>query len=480
MSETVGPAGYHWTGHPLVDMGVATLTAFSGRNRPEEMTPDDLEKFAKYAEQAYFTPAVSGYLTVLFTANYINPSWTAANKHGHVANILRSFKVIPDSALPPCSYCGRPSIHVPYIDAARGSRAYRDLVPMLSGERIANFFPDGDRGLSLCALCVVALQALAIGAPMCEGRALIIFSDSPELMMGIVNAWLPEQRKRIQLSQATGEKPAKLARPRSRLIEKMEELQEQRAQQGRLTMYLLSNSGQGPSVEIHELPATITSFTARAKAQKYREAWKDLVQRAWERPSKDASFEDDRPRLRNYLYEDLFSLPDQAGRFIRVHFLRKARQLRASKQAETNPAALFGGWRDAQSVSWNLTELFAKEVIAMEKQRIDSIKQLGDRLAEEIVATNDRNLWWSTYAAQGYPGIRNALIRQSRKSIADGRQPVISFDHFLTVFEEGEELARVDWRLAWDLVLIRLIEQLHAKKWFEQNKKVLESEEEKA
>jgi CRISPR-associated protein Cst1 len=461
-------------------MGIATLTAFSERNGPEQITANNLEQFAKYAEEAYFSPAISGYLTVLFTANFVNPSWNETKKRQHVRAVLTSYRVEGDLSLPPCTYCGRPSIRLPYLNPSRGALAYRDLVPMLSGEKVVNFFPDGHYGLFLCGFCVLALQALAIGAPLCEGRALVVSSDNPNLVLGIVRAWLPEQRARIQLSQVSGQKPPKLGRPRTRTIEAITDLEQHYTDEGsRLAVYLLSNSGQGPSVDIHELPATITSFIIRAKQAKYRDAWKELVQRAWERPTENASFENERPRLRNYLYEDLFGLPEQAGRFARVHFLRRAIHLRTDKQASADPRTSYGGWRETECIRWNLTELFLKEVIGMERDRIKAIRQLGDRVAEEIATSNDRRLWWDAYTVQSFGGVRNLLIRQSRKTLQSGREPLISFDSFLTVFEEGDELARVDWKLAWDLVLIRLIEQLHIKKWFDRNREVLELEEEK-
>lgn len=73
--------------------------------------------------------------------------------------------------------------------------------------------------------------------------------------------------------------------------------------------------------------------------------------------------------------------------------------------------------------------------------------------------------------------MRNILIRQSQKCIKAGKEPIIRFEPFLEIFEEGEEIVRFDWKLAWDLVLIRVIEQLYDKKWFDQNKEVLEIEE---
>lgn len=41
--------GLQWTGHPLVDAGVAALTALAGRQAPEEVTPADLERFVEAA-----------------------------------------------------------------------------------------------------------------------------------------------------------------------------------------------------------------------------------------------------------------------------------------------------------------------------------------------------------------------------------------------------------------------------------------------
>ena len=58
-----------------------------------------------------------------------------------------------------------------------------------------------------------------------------------------------------------------------------------------------------------------------------------------------------------------------------------------------------------------------------------------------------------------------------------GKPPVISFDDFITVFEEGEA-PKIDWRLAWDLVIIRVIETLYQNKWLQKHQKeLLESEE---
>jgi CRISPR-associated protein Cst1 len=500
--------GLNWTYHPLVDLGIATITAFSGHDSPAEVTFDNLEKFSDYAERTYFIPVVDekgkssfllgGYLAVLFTSNFINPSWIKKAKKEkrkdeyyyakrYVHKILRSFKYQPDLTLPKCAYCGKPSIRQP-----TSNLAYRDLIPMLTGRRVINFFPGGRSGLPLCGLCTIAIQAIAIGAPICSGRALIVSSDDPFLTLALVKKWLPETMTRIQLSETTGQKLPKIGRPLTRTVEALVSLERERINLGEnsgLTVFHLSNSGQGPNIDIYDLPANIVRFVMRAQGIRYRQIWQSIIRRSWE-PSKDEVNADatlikkhtrrsrksaDGPSLlerRNFLFEDLFSLPAEAGRFIRTYFFQQP----TKTGKHSDPRKAYKGWRDAEYIKWDLTELFLKEVVAMEKSRIEAIRNLGDRIADEIASNNDKRLWWDVYTVQNYYGLRNILIRESQKYIRVGKEPLIKFNPFLEIFEEGEELARVDWRLAWDLVVIRVIEKLYEKKWFEQNKEVLETE----
>jgi CRISPR-associated protein Cst1 len=481
--KSTDQAGLHWTYHPFVDVGVATLTAFAERVSPEDVTLGDLEKFAKYAERAYFTPALSGYLTVLFTSNFINPSWSPQRKREYVGQVLRSFKAEPNPTLLPCAYCKRPSAILPTSDLA-----YRDLVPMLTGRGVINFFPSGRSGLPLCGLCTVAIQAIAIGAPMVSGKALIVSSDDPLLTLALTKKWLPETKVRIQLAETTSQKPPNIGRPLTRVVKALLSLETERLQWREdtgLTVFHMSNSGQGPGIEIRELPSNILRFVMRANGVNYRAAWQDIIQRSWEiietEETKEAKGGKKRKRVksvnqlerRNFLFEDVFYLPDSAGRFIRTYFLQKPYKTRFVN----DPRNSYKGWEDARYIKWNLTELFLKEVVGMEKGRIEAIRKLGDRIADDIVLTNDKGFWRDIYNCQKSYEMRNLLIRQSQKCIRAGREPLIRFEPFLEIFEEGQESVRMDWRLAWDLMLIRVIEQLYDKKWFEQNKEALELED---
>ncbi len=105
----------------------------------------------------------------------------------------------------------------------------------------------------------------------------------------------------------------------------------------------------------------------------------------------------------------------------------------------------------------------------MDAERIQQIRAFGDELATYIVGQNDRRFFRSFYTETRYDYLRNSIIKASMSQVKAGNPPLINLDDYLGVFEESDELVRVNWRLARDLVLIRLIEQLYTKGWFEKN-----------
>ncbi|MCA9996443.1 MAG: hypothetical protein KDE56_11880, partial [Anaerolineales bacterium] len=53
--------------------------------------------------------------------------------------------------------------------------------------------------------------------------------------------------------------------------------------------------------------------------------------------------------------------------------------------------------------------------------------------------------------------------------VKSGHEPFLTLDSYISIFEDGEELSSRDWRLARDLVLIRLVEQLYKNGWLSAN-----------
>ncbi|MBK9095187.1 MAG: hypothetical protein IPM84_21005 [Anaerolineae bacterium] len=238
-----------------------------------------------------------------------------------------------------------------------------------------------------------------------------------------------------------------------------------------ITAYHLTNSGQGVALDLYHLPLQIIGFLHEMHLAEYHADWAAVVRRAWELPPPPkgnkaavpaAEF---KPR-RNWLYEDLFRLPGNAPTFIRTYFLRVA--LRAVRNVPTDPRGAYSVRDQAELVSWKITECFLRRVLQMDKQRIAEIRQLGDRLAAYVSGQNDRRFFREFFTLQNYGHLRNALIKANMAHVRRGQPPLIAW---IRTWSFSRRATR--WRAqmgAWrDLILIRMIEQLHEHGWLRQN-----------
>ena len=91
-------------------------------------------------------------------------------------------------------------------------------------------------------------------------------------------------------------------------------------------------------LKIYYLPMRIVLFLRAAHHPDYKDTWNALVGRGRERPKPPKNkqkaqgedkkrVEDSTPRqARNYFYEDIFRLPEDARRFVRMYLLRVPKQ----------------------------------------------------------------------------------------------------------------------------------------------------------
>lgn len=469
--------GLKWTGQPVYDAGLAALVVFSKKTKPEELTNDDFEEFAKYARKVYVDSAdIISSIAVLFTMNrFLNPSFKEDTKKEKIAEILNFNRPIRED-LPYCTYTNQPSVEI----------AARDSIPMLTGRDAVNFSPYGQTGLPVSGHTLVILQALTLAALRSQGKAVIVAADDPELTLQIIGKWQPEIKTRIQLAEIKGEA---IRSPQTRVIKVLTELEDKRGntEEGNtdtssaITVYHLSNSGQSPSINIFFLPASITYFVRAAQISRFRPAWDSIVRLSWDKPRpkgnipavNEGVYEEEQRSLKNRFYEDLFELPKIAPKFIRRYFKAHTNRIRKSGQGAIGAKRV--EIDELLASMWKLTELFLLEVLNMEKERVAAIRKLGEVLAEEVVEENDKKLFTKlTIQVRSYAELRNQLIRFNLRRLKNNKKPEPDFDNFLLIFEEGEELAKVDWKIAWDLTQIRFIDELYGRRWFDKNPEVLD------
>jgi len=418
-------AGLYWTGHDLVDAGLVTLTILSNRTKPEDITLADLEEFATFADDASSLKSVSRYQSVLFTTNvsFLNPSSTMEKKRAEAAAIFRSFRLRGDDSRERCSFCVRKAIR----------SVHRDLFPMYTARGVINFAPLGRHGTPICGICITALQAIFIGSPFVSGRSLIITADDPALTLAITEESVKQLLQRVHLERMAEGSTIPMKAGRTRVIDTLVSVERARVRHDEtpvgVTAYHFTNSGQGPSIEIHRLPSSVVSFVRSAQAAAQSPAWNLAVSRGWmgsgKPPTQEHISGPQRVSLGNAFYNDLFGLPQDVSRFLRRHLLGMG--LALSKEQSSSPSS-----SSQTSVPlWAFTVLFLREVIGMEKSRIQAIKTLADALAEDISTSNDRRLFDRAYRAQRYADVRRLLIGADLHKLRRTGQPLLSMDEFL-------------------------------------------------
>src|SRR5581483_8306867 len=469
------------TGFVQIDTGIHVITAFAGKENPTDVTTDDKDAIADYLEEVY-SDGVGQSLAagIAFTnSGFAQASWNDAkfrykrkayadfvlrgHQHRDLEPILQALEkdeyramVLRDNPNAPlCAFTGQPA----YL------RISRDMLPMLNGRGVINFGGLGLAGLPVSDIALLAIHAMPLGCVSSQGRLLAIESDDPELAFDFVRFNLENNRRNIAAAKSAGWKklPNQTAF-KTTLIDglmRIRNLPKGHARFKRrlpsLTAYHFSNSGTDPKIDIYSLPSSVVDFVITASQGQYQAAWGQIVASAWQEDKSEAQEKEDaEPKLtrRNYLYEDIFGLPDNARHFIRTYFLRQP-----MGKIKKDVRSTYSLRREANLISWELTDLFLKRMMNVEKARIDNIRTLGDRLAEHIAARNDTRLLRELYGARDYRAFRLALLRAIRGYVGDA--PLVEFDGYVSIFEEAEEFARLDWNLARDLLLIRIFDQLH-------------------
>jgi len=473
---------FNYTGHPLVDIGIATILAFVKKRDPTHITSDDLAKITAYMEENYIKEPLVSFLTVAFpNSGFTNPAFskTPERRKEYAKRILQSYRLVTQELNQYCVFTGRPAIGIPLSERLPSGKAFRQHIPLITGEGIINFFPWGDAGLPVSGEALIAIHAFPLGCAKCEGKLLAVHSDNPDLLLDFAKEFLDYNLKSISLAQIS--KSSKLeeaqASAKTLLIKTLIKIEQQRMDEAAeykpssVTAYHLSNLGANPYLEIYHLPLEIMDFLGQILTAEYRNEWNSIVNKAWwlsqKKRRKKHQVEEDQesiqPRV-NVLYEDLFKLPDNAHAFIRQYFLRIPKRY----TSKDDPRGTYSIKSEADLVSWKITELFLRRVLNMNREKVEQIKELGDRLAAYIKEENDRQFFTALFHHR-YDRFRSALIKANLVHVKKGKEPLITLDPYLAVFEDGYEIASSDWRLSRDLVLIRMIEQLHKIGWLGTN-----------
>src|SRR5207253_9253692 len=139
-----------YTGHPFIDVGVATICAFVGKQDPAQLTPKDLEMVADYIEHNYVVEPLKSFLTVAFpNSGFTQPAYekTPQTRVDYAQMVTRAYQ--PDSPRTDerCVFTGLPAGGFRIAKELAPGRVARGQIPLSTVNETINLYPDGDAGL---------------------------------------------------------------------------------------------------------------------------------------------------------------------------------------------------------------------------------------------------------------------------------------------------------------------------------------------
>jgi CRISPR-associated protein Cst1 len=475
-----------YNGHPWFDVGVATLMAYSDVREPSQLQPEHLANMAAYIESHYGEQPLKSFLTAVFpNSGFTNPAFEKfpEKRKLYAKKVAANYQADLPTTEEKCVFTGEPATAVAFDIEGRlpVGRVFRQHIPLLTGEGVINFHPNGDSGLPISGKALLAIQAMPLGCAKSAGRLLAIHSDNPKITLYFANKFLRANLDHVFKARQQGGKmeATDIYGYRTLLmnllevdIEYLNAIEDERPFS--ITAYYFSNFGQEAKIDIYHVPSNIIAFLVMVNSDKYRHTWQKIVNAAWERPPTKPKKEMEFVRKRNYLYEDLFNLlasfeqfvnPVQVARFVQTYFLRK--NVRFQKQPESDPRQNYSIQRETELISWGIIGLFLKEVLSMEQERIEAIRKMGDKFARYVHEENDfkflNKLLWARYYNDVSRILTLTCVQQEKrlKRTQAKSDPFIRLDEYLAVFQQAEGVAHLQWSLIRDLLIIRMIENLH-------------------
>lgn len=421
---------FDFTGNPFVDAGIWALSEWAGKE-PGELDKNDLKGLIDEVVSLYLTPKWSKNLYQIFPNNPITNN-AVKDKKDRYSSFLKDLikDITPLGHSGDCIACGRRNIV---------QRSAKDRIPLTGSKKLINYFSYGSEGADYCPACTFAVQFLPLVSYFCANM-LLIHSDSDKIMQHWSEKAITNIHLQITSKNYTGCLNEGFKNPKNALFHIIQDIilhydERWYLEKPSIDFYHFTNFNQGPNLTLYHVPTPVFRFLAYIPQHEKFGDWLRIVRRGyqfvnWEKVKEENEYKNNP----NKVYENLLS-----GKSIIKFFINRK-----------NREALGG---------WDLLSHYLEEVRTMDKKRIETIKKVGDELADYIKSADDIKTLKKLETANNYRNYRNLLRIIIKKRIEVGSEkPLFSFDEYVhQLFPEGN----LTWRETQDLILFRIYEVLH-------------------
>lgn len=421
------------TGNPFVDTGQEMMAALAKVDHISELTKKDMRPLIERLISIYMQEDWRRNMHTIFPMSVLaSPSYPNP-KEPYSALLSEWFALLDsDESLGiPCAISGTPA-HV-YLS--------KTFLPM-SDSVGYNFQSASQKGTPVSIPISIALQFFPLAlTKIGKMWGLPHFSNAAAQAK-----WADGIVRNIEFSEGTGISSvvnigtSKQVNAFFRLIERL--VRDQRyLPPSSITLYVFNNFNKTDHnvtvTDIHYMPSKVFSFIQAAENHNSGRDWHRIVQRGYQTNGKIEDEDDALRRFDNTVYRNLLNDFSISSFFI----------------DRKNRRPLVRGLS-----GWKLFSNYLKEVRGMDQNRIENLRELGDRIAPIVRDKTSRLLALEDARSRG--ALTDVLYRIATKdSVGRLDRPLITFDQLITdLFPHDTEYS--DWREVKYLLLFRIYEQL--------------------
>ena len=308
----------------------------------------------------------------------------------------------------------------------------------LTGYEGSHFFSFKAEGADYCDACTFAVQCSPLVYYAC-GKLLLLHSNSMKIMKCWAKRCIAEVNKQLATKNYSGCFNEQYANPTNALFHIIQDLilsyDERWAEESAsIRLYHFTNYNQGADLDIYDLPAPVFRFLAYIRPHPRYRDWLKVIRKGYYKDVAGKK-EGEYRNYRNSVYQALLD-----GKTIVRYFL------------DNKLKRAIG--------DWSLLSYYLKEVRNMDERRIETIRKLGDEVAELVkTSPNGKKRLGQIERAESYASLRNVFLRLMKDRVAlRGGTPLFTYEDYVeALFPEGA----MNWRETQDLLLFRLYEILH-------------------
>lgn len=431
------------TGNPFIDLGIYSLSTKLDKEI-SDITVDDLKSEVKEISKLYVNESWKKNMHTIFPNSLlVNPASTNDPKLkekylDNLNELIDSIEPIQDNGS--CMGCGRRNSENVF---GKGS------VPLTGSKSLINYFSFANSGADYCSLCALLIQFSPLAMYRCGGKMIVLHSDSKKVM----EFWAKKSIKNIDLQIASGDFDGcysqGITRPTNAIFNIISQVissgRRWRRENPSFNFYYFTNFNQGAELDIYTLPNGIFRFLTEIPRDDWSN-WSFIVKKAYRFVKWDkVESNDDYKNNPNTVYNNLMD----GKSILRLFYTIKYKKTYCT---------------------WKLVKSYMKEVWNMDENRIEVIKDVGDRLSNYIKDNDSLKTLNNLEQASNYNNFRNILRKILKNKISVGdKELLFTFDEYvINLFPDGN----LTWRETQDLLLFRIYENLH--NWLIENEYVEE------